>query len=300
MLKEVSVKSITVCEAVPEYLRNVKLRNSAATFRFYEQYLRFVCEFIGDLNVWELSSRDIDKMLELKKLKSPKITNSTLNKYIIATSNVYKFVTGRKLDYKKLKESRVVKEKIPGQVIKHILGFLHERRYDKLMFRNYIFIRLLFDTGLRLTEILHLKVDNINLDKDFILVKKTKTGHERIVVITPPTKLLLRQFLLGTNHHYQYLFVNYKNGERLSDSSIHSMLASIKNTLQLDMNINPHAWRHTFATNFLQNGGDMRTLQLLMGHSNYATTEKYLHYDTDDIIEGYKKVLSNNKFNFDF
>lgn len=300
MFKEVSVKSITVCEAVPGYLRNVKLRSSEATFEFYEQYLRFVCKFIGDLKVWELTRSDIDRMLELKKQINPKIKNATLNKYIVATSNVYKFVTGRKLDYKKLKESRVVKDKIPSQIIKHIFGFLHERRYDKLMFRNYVFIRLLYDTGLRLTEILHLKVDNINLDKDFILVKKTKTGHERVVVITRQTKLLLRQFLLGTNHHYQFLFVNYRNGKRLADSSIHSMLASIKNKLQLDMNINPHAWRHTFATNFLHNGGEMRTLQLLMGHSNYATTEKYLHYDTDDIIEGYKKVLKNNKFNFDF
>ena len=300
MSRKVKDKSKTVCQSVPEYLLNVELRNSEETYKFYAQYLRFICQFIGDLRIWELSREDIDRMLSLKRQQNPKISNATLNKYIVTTKNLYKFITGRNLEYKKLKESRAVKEKIDGRIIKHIFEYLHERRYDKLIFRNYIFIRFLYDTGLRLNEITHIKVADINLDGDYITVRETKSGHERIVVIHPETKILLRQFLIATEHSHEYLFISYKKGKRLAKSSVHSMLKSLKEILQLKININPHAWRHTFASNFLRDGGDMRTLQLLMGHTNYATTEKYLHYDNEEIINSYKRVMKNKKLDFEF
>ena len=300
MLSNISFKNLTVCQAVPEYLANVELRNSEETYKFYAQYLKFICQFIGDLKIAELSRKDIDRMLILKRQQNPKISNATLNKYIVTTKNLYKFITGRKFHYKKLKESKVVKEKIDGRIINQIFGYLHERRYDKLIFRNYIFVRLLHDTGVRLNEIIHIKTADINLDKDFIIVRTTKTGHERIVVIPPETKLLLRQFLLTTEHNHEYLFINYKNDKRIAKTSIHSMLKALSDKLQLGININPHAWRHTFASNFLRDGGDMRTLQLLMGHTNYATTEKYLHYDNEEIIKNYKKVIKNRNLDFEF
>ena len=70
-----------------------------------------------------------------------------------------------------------------------------------------------------------------------------------------------------------------------------SFIYRVKKRLNIEENITPHKWRHTFVTNYLKQGGDLETLRLLLGHSNLKTTQKYLHFSKNDIISNYKNIM---------
>jgi site-specific recombinase XerD len=160
-------------------------------------------------------------------------------------------------------------------------------------FRNYIYFRLALDTGLRLNELINVKIKNIDLEKNMIEVTVTKTDRDRFVIFSHKTKTLLTTFFLAHPHKSEYLFINYKNGEQLAKSSIHSMTLAIKKKLGIKEDFNPHSWRHTFATSFIRNKGNIVILKELLGHSNVRTTQKYLHFDKQDLLDGYVTVFED-------
>jgi site-specific recombinase XerD len=77
----------------------------------------------------------------------------------------------------------------------------------------------------------------------------------------------------------------------MTTSSVESFIYRLKIKLNLSENITPHKWRHTFATTFIRNGGDLETLRLLLGHSNLKTTQKYLHLSRSDIVSNYNSIM---------
>jgi integrase len=103
-----------------------------------------------------------------------------------------------------------------------------------------------------------------------VMVKKIVRDH--FVTNAHKTKTLLRTFLIAHPHKSEYLFIKCKNGEQLAKSSIHSMTLAIKKKLGIKEDFNPHSWRHTFATSFIRNKGNIVILKELLGHSNVRTT----------------------------
>lgn len=161
---------------------------------------------------------------------------------------------------------------------------------DNFAFRNYVFLKLLLDTGLRLNEIINIRIRDLDLKSKSIHVKITKTDVDRFVCFTESTKQLLYKFIV-TQQIEDFIFYDFKTNKKLTTSSVESFIYRVKKRLQIQENITPHKWRHTFATNFLKNGGDLETLRLLLGHSNLKTTQKYLHLSKNDIITNYMSIM---------
>ena len=83
---------MTVNEAIPKYLQKVKVAGNESTYKYYTQYFRFISEFIGDIEIESLSKYDVNDMLAAKRVKSPNISNATLNKFIQVTKTLYKYI----------------------------------------------------------------------------------------------------------------------------------------------------------------------------------------------------------------
>jgi len=153
-------------------------------------------------------------------------------------------------------------------------------------YRNKAIIELIYSAGLRVSELINLKLSDINLSEGFIKISG-KGEKERIVPIGRQAINLLREYIEKARLHFDkknidYLFLNFR-GEKLTRVSIWKIIKfySIKAGIKKD--ISPHTLRHTFATHLLNNGSDLRTVQELLGHSSISTTQIYTHLNYEKI-----------------
>lgn len=151
--------------------------------------------------------------------------------------------------------------------------------------------------GLRINEINSLEVNDIDFENEVIILpgSKNKNRRTRIVPMTKKVTSVLKQLITETKSYFSdinnYVFVN-NEGEVLKDDHIRKRMHYYgkKANLLGECKCSPHSLRHTFAVKFLKNTGDIRALQLLLGHSELATTEIYLNYNDRDVKEKYKQA----------
>jgi site-specific recombinase XerD len=281
---------MNIKEAIPHYMRKLRLKNNEGTIRYYEQYFRFISEYIGDIDIDKLTKFDVEEMLEKKRLTNPDISDSSLNKYIQVTQALYFYMNEKRLNVSKIKEKKKVIPTISKETIKLIFDYYQNHLDNRELFRNYIYFRLSLDTGLRLNELVNVEMENIDLEQRTIHVTVTKTDEDRYVVFSEKTQVLLRKFIILYYQGWQYLFINFQTGNRISTSTIGSITQKLKKELKIKESISPHKWRHTFATNYVRKGGRLPYLTMILGHSNYRVTKKYVHPTVEDLVEGYIEV----------
>jgi integrase/recombinase XerC len=166
--------------------------------------------------------------------------------------------------------------------------------------RDRAMFELLYATGLRVSELSGLDLDDLDSDQRLARVLG-KGGKERIVPYGEPAADSLRAYLPGraalrsaaaagraSAEEGEPLFVNHRGG-RLTSRSIARILKSRLREVGLPDKISPHALRHTFATHLLSAGADLRSIQELLGHASLSTTQKYTHVDAAKLMEVYKK-----------
>lgn len=157
--------------------------------------------------------------------------------------------------------------------------------------RNTAILELLFSTGIRVSELCNLTINNIDLYNQQILING-KGSKERILylssdeVITSLTKYLNSRNIINTNCNN--FFIN-KNKKRLSEQSVRTIISNISKNAGLSTHITPHMFRHTLATTLLDRGVDCRYIQSILGHSSIKTTERYTHVS----LKMQKNVLLN-------
>ena len=166
--------------------------------------------------------------------------------------------------------------------------------------RNKVMLSLLYASGVRISELLSLTVDNINFNTGFIQVSG-KGNKERSIPLPGNVVSLLRHFLDTTYKEFfpphkqpvpPYLFVSSVDGSQATPLSRQSLWGLIKKLIvkaQINKNISPHSLRHSLATHLLKNGADLRSLQLLLGHENLATVQIYTHVETSELRKIYDK-----------
>lgn len=152
--------------------------------------------------------------------------------------------------------------------------------------RNKAIIEMLYGCGLRVTELVELKISNIYAETEFIKVIG-KGNKERLVPIgSVALKLLeiyvgqIRVHLQIKKGHEDYIFLN-RSGSRLSRISVFNLIKSLAIATGIHKNISPHTLRHSFATHLIEGGADLRAVQEMLGHSSITTTEIYTHLDRD-------------------
>ena len=152
--------------------------------------------------------------------------------------------------------------------------------------RNKAIIEVLYGCGLRVTELIGLRISDLNAAQEYIKVVG-KGNKERIIPIGETALKYIDMYLSQIRVHLSikkgnedYIFLN-RLGTRLSRIMIFKMIKSLADTIGLDKSISPHTFRHSFATHLIEGGADLRAVQEMLGHSSITTTELYTHMDRD-------------------
>lgn len=183
---------------------------------------------------------------------------------------------------------------------------------DPLGRRDRAILELFYASGLRLSELVGIDIEDVNLPSRLVRVMG-KGGKERMVPFNQASERALRQWLrdraelraktkgrrttdeeqrtsdTGRRARNDPLFVNYR-GTRLSGRSVHRLVLRYVSQCSTRFGISPHALRHSFATHLLQRGADLRAIQELLGHARISTTQRYTHVNTAQLIEVYRRT----------
>ncbi|HOD09925.1 MAG TPA: site-specific tyrosine recombinase XerD [Flavobacterium sp.] len=150
--------------------------------------------------------------------------------------------------------------------------------------RNRAMLETLYGCGLRVSELVTLKISDLFFEEDFIKITG-KGNKQRFVPIANSTKKYIdiykntiRNHLQISKNHEDTLFLN-RRGKQLTRAMIFTIIKNLAVTINLQKNISPHTLRHSFATHLLENGADLRSIQMMLGHESITTTEIYVHLD---------------------
>lgn len=175
-------------------------------------------------------------------------------------------------------------------------------RTDLLAKRDIAIIELLYASGLRVSELISITLQDISARQRIIKVLG-KGGKERIVPYSLKAQKAIFDYIENCRSEIvrklegkstNYLFVNNK-GEPLSTRGVEYILTKMDQKAGTNLNLHPHILRHTFATHLLDNGADLRTIQELLGHSSLNTTQIYTHVSTKRMLEDYQKNFPRAK-----
>jgi integrase/recombinase XerD len=173
--------------------------------------------------------------------------------------------------------------------------------------RNNIMLALLYVTGMRISELIALKISDIQFDTGFLRISSGKGGKGRIAPLPGPVQEMLHNYIEHTHPllcqvkgqliFTDWLFPVVYGGKvkHITRQSFWGILKKIAKISGIDKNISPHQLRHSLATHLLKNGADLRSLQMLLGHENISTVEIYTHVDTSYLREIYDKKHPRSK-----
>lgn len=184
-----------------------------------------------------------------------------------------------------------IEEKKPMRVFspEELHKILHSFNRDTFCGRrNHAMVLTFFATGIRLTELLNLKIDDINFQTDFLYIDNGKMQKSRFVPVSRTLKKILKEYIRFRDDYFDsslmpWLFVTI-NGTKLSRDAIHTVFRDLKKDLKIPgEKVNPHALRHSFATYYVKGNGDIFSLQKILGHETLDMTKKYLQLSQDDV-----------------
>ena len=165
--------------------------------------------------------------------------------------------------------------------------------------RNRAIIEMLYGSGLRVSELVNLKLSNMYLKEDYMLIEG-KGSKQRLVPISPEAKKQFDLWMQCRCHltiqpgHEDFAFLN-RHGHQLTRAMIFTVIRRLCVSAGIQKTISPHTLRHSFATHLLQNGADLRIIQQLLGHEDITTTEIYTHVSVQDLRDAVLKYHPANR-----
>jgi site-specific recombinase XerD len=282
------VKFETAAKAFTDY---IKVTRSPGTQRYIRAKINPLVKLLEGEDIESIDKFRIISLISDIRDNNPDISNVSINKYVSILKRVYKYVLEKDIIFDKLPETKKTIKIIEPSIQKKVFEYLEDNMDIRETFRNYVIFKLILDTGLRISELLNLRVFDIDFETNTIHVKITKTKSERYVFFRNTTKKLLERLVVSGTLN-SYIFINYKGNKRLTVDNVQGVCFRLEKALGLEMNIRPHKWRHTFATEYLKRGGDLETLRLILGHTSLKTTQIYLHIDRDHLHSEYFKNMT--------
>jgi integrase/recombinase XerD len=291
-------KKMKLKDAIQGYMLRCQSKGlSFRTREWYEQKLTCFCQYLqaqlqitdlASVTLWHLRAFVIAVQegkagtVTLQPRKSEKVSDLTVKGYVQVLKGFFNWCISEEL----IKENPAAKLENP-KVASYIIPTFEESQIKALLaacdlktplgYRDYTIMFLLLDTGIRLSELCNLKLDDIHRDYIEVLGKGNK---QREVGIHPQTVQhiwkYVNKFRQPHNENERHVFLN-RYGKPLTDSGIAQAIADIGKRAGLSgVRVSPHTFRHTFARMYLDNGGDVYKLSRSLGHSEIGTTEEYL------------------------
>ena len=258
-------------------------RYSPSTIKTYSSYFRqFLIHFI-ERDPAHVTRDEINKHIH-DLIKTRSISNSQQNQRINAIKFYYEKVLGRKKEYYQI--TRPAKEKKLPQVLtkdelRQIFGECKNLKHKCILMT-------LYSGGLRRSELINLKIDDIDSSRMLIRIKNSKGNKDRYTLLSRVLLKLLRIYYQAYRPEC-WLFEGPMNTQYSATSIAKVFHKALKNT-NIGKHATPHTLRHSFATHLLDSGADLRAIQELLGHASLSTTQVYTHISIDGLMQVYDKA----------
>lgn len=284
---------MTIQQAIDLFIDYQRLKgNSEKTIIYYKVNLNYFVEYVGvDIDVFDIDNKKLDEykinVMEKKakanvRTGTDKLSTVTVATYVRAVKVFFRYLSNEGLSNVDINKFTIPKQQ------KYAIDILSEQEIEKLFntynessstgCRNKTMLSLFLDCGLRRSEIIDLKIDNVRFEQSLIRVVG-KGNKERLVPLGVLSKKLLYKYI----YHFRPLedietnrvFLN-QDRTPITVDSIRSLFQRLKTSSGIKR-LHPHLLRHTFATYYLINGGDSLTLQIILGHTTLKMVTTYIH-----------------------
>lgn len=307
-----------------EFLEHCEIEKnrSKLTLRNYDHYLNRFADFAESKGVTKPEKIDFELVRQyrlyinrLTDQEGKSLKQITQNYHIIALRSFLKYL--QKRDISTLPAEKIDLAKTPSRMVEFLDGEELERLFDAikmekeliLQLRDDAIIRTLFATGLRVSELCSLKKDQVNLKRNEFTVRG-KGDKLRLVFLSPDAAEAIEKYLKARKDNSKFLFIAHKQigqdvtkemasfGKDASGLTARTVQRIIKKYAMLGgimKKITPHTLRHSFATDLLQNGADIRSVQSMLGHASITTTQIYTHVTNQQLREIHKQYHNKKK-----
>ena len=278
-------------------------RNYLTSVRKYpdntvNSYLSDITIFKEYLSSLKINYLKVDKDIireYLKVLGNSNYKSSSINRILSSLKNYYEY-----LEYKHLIEYNPLKDLNRPKKEKRLPNFINNNDYEEIIKkslertdfigrRNTLLLELLYSSGIRISEAINIKIKDINISDKSIRILG-KGSKMRIVYFGEYAKEYLEEYLKVRNSSLEYLFLN-KNNTLLTRRGAEYIISNLVKTSLLKKKVTPHTFRHSYATEMLNNGADIRSVQELLGHSSLSTTGIYTHVTNEVVRREYLKAF---------
>lgn len=284
-------------ELYEKFINEKKSYCEEKTITYYEENLTKFIEYVADQEL----TRDI-YIKYIYELRKKEIKNTSIRTYCRAVKAFSNWL----LENEYIDKDITFKVKLPRED-KEIVVPLSEEEIiriddviimpvftDNLLYlRNALIIHLMLDAGLRKSEVINLNVNDIDVNKNVIYINNSKYNKSRVIPLSTVIKNLYNAYLIDREYSDIGLLNNTPllikaDDKRITSDTIKSLFRRLKKQSGIER-IHPHLLRHTFATSYLMQGGNLEQLRIILGHSDYNVTRHYLHL-----------AASNKLLNYDY
>ena len=299
-------------ELVNDFTEHLEVEGgrSLKTIENYRLYLERFIEFSGDITVDKITSEQVRRFrLWLNRHindSNQSLSLITQSYHLIALRGFLTYLSRR--DIQSLSADKII---LPKTARKQVT-FLHYDEVSSLLsqidldaeagLRDRAIIELLFSSGLRVSELVNLNRDHINLNRKEFMIRG-KGQKDRPVFVSKGAAERVGDYLASRHDSLVPLFISYSrftgqtdtSGDyrRLQSRSIQRMVSHYAKMAGITKHVSPHTLRHSFATDLLMNGADLRSVQAMLGHSNISTTQVYTHVTDQHLKDVFEKFHSD-------
>ena len=274
-------------------------RLSLNTLQSYRRDIEQYFIYLQEINLQNITNTNKTTVIAyLLYLQKKGRATSTISRNLASIRSFYQYISKNKIvenDPTSELESPKVEKKLPQILSTEEVELLLEQPQcvDLKGFRDKAMLELLYATGIRVTELITLNMQDISLEMAFI--KCNKGSRERMIPIGSMAVAAVKEYLVKSRPlliqkiDEKALFVNI-NGGRLTRQGFWKIIKQYKNQAKINKDITPHTLRHSFAAHLLENGADLRSIQEMLGHSDISSTQIYAQIAKNKIKEIYKKT----------
>lgn len=283
-------------ENIIKFLKYLKIEKnySNLTIINYGKDLKIFLKFLEENkinNYNQINYQLIRKFLEF--LYDENYEKKTIARHISSLRSFFKYLLKENI----IKENPMILISNP-KLDKKLPKYLYYEQIEQILsipdrstplgMRDLTILELLYSTGVRVSELVNIKIEDIDFNERTIKILG-KGNKERIVLYSKVLSNYLKDYLEKRNTfnpNHSYLFIN-KFGNKLTDRGVRTIIDNILKKGMVDFHISPHMIRHTFATHLLDNGADLKCVQELLGHKNLSTTQIYTHISDEHLRQVY-------------
>lgn len=286
------IDEMTLSKAFENFISERKiLKLAEKTIVSYENRFNNFTEFFSGENMCsEVSLQTIYKFIEFLQKRNPAIKTVTINTYLRHLRAIFYYFMEQgymeRFDIKMIKDDRELKETYSSAELERLLKKPDVKEVGFSEYRNWVIICYLLGTGNRLGTLCNLKIGDVDFTNHEIALKKVKNRKQYTIPLAPTLEKALIEYLKYRNgRENDYLFCTQYGG-KLDESSVTTAIYRYNRARGVNKT-SIHLFRHTFATEYLRNGGRAEILQKLLGHSTMSMTLEYVHMVAGDLMQDF-------------